>query len=328
MTKTKVLDFDAAGIAAAASVLQGGGRVAFPTETVFGLGADARNGAAVASIFEAKDRPAFNPLIVHLPDAAEARTYAMWNDSAETLARAFWPGPLTMVLPLRAGHGLSALVTAGLPSVGLRVPAHPAAQALLRAFGGPVAAPSANPSGKISPTAAAHVLAGLEGRIEAVLDGGHCAVGVESTIIGFGADGAPVLLRAGGVAREQIEAALGAPLLDQTAPEASAITAPGQMQSHYAPALPVRLDADAPRDGELMLGFGAVAGDLTLSARGDLREAAANLFAHLHALDAMAAARDPAPTGIAVAPVPKQGLGAAINDRLARAAAPRGERKD
>ncbi|MGH1458765.1 MAG: L-threonylcarbamoyladenylate synthase [Paracoccaceae bacterium] len=324
MTKTKVLEFDPAGIAAAASILQGGGRVAFATETVFGLGADARNGAAVASIFEAKERPAFNPLIVHLAQAAEARKYAAWSDQAETLARAFWPGPLTMVLPLRAGHGLSDLVTAGLPSVGLRVPAHPAAQALLRAFGGPVAAPSANPSGKISPTSAAHVLAGLDGRIEAVLDGGNCAVGVESTIIGFGAAGAPVLLRAGGVAREEIEAALGAPLLDRTAVEAGAITAPGQMQSHYAPALPVRLGADAPRAGELMLGFGAVAGDLTLSARGDLREAAANLFAHLHALDAMAKTRDPAPTGIAVAPVPMQGLGAAINDRLARAAAPRG----
>ena len=310
---TELLQADAAGLAAVAAIWRAGGLVALPTETVYGLGADARNDLAVARIFEAKGRPRFNPLIVHVVDVAAARELVLWSDAAERLASAFWPGPLTLVLRLRGGAGISPLVTAGLGTLALRVPAHEVAQGALRAFGGPVAAPSANPSGRISPTTAAHVLAGLGGRIEAVIDGGACAVGVESSIVGL--DGAPVLLRPGGVPVEALEAALGAPLAGHQ--EGGPLTAPGQMPSHYAPGARVRLGALAAGAGEVMLGFGAVAGDLNLSDAGDLREAAANLFHHLHALDALGVA------GIAVAPIPEVGLGRAINDRLRRAAAPR-----
>ncbi|MDG1069194.1 MAG: L-threonylcarbamoyladenylate synthase [Sulfitobacter sp.] len=310
--ETERLPATAEGIARAAEVLANGSLVAFPTETVYGLGADARQGDAVAAIYEAKGRPSFNPLIVHVADIKSAQTYVEWSAQADALARLFWPGPLTLVLPLREGHGLSSLVTAGLSTVGLRVPAHPAAQAMLAHFDGPVAAPSANLSGRISPTTADHVLAGLDGRIAAVLDDGACAVGVESTIIGFDNMQA-VLLRAGGVAAEEIEAVLGTLL---ALPEAGSITAPGQMSSHYAPSGAVRLNATKARAGEHMLGFGAVDGTLNLSASGDLAEAAANLFGHLHLLDALGGP-------IAVAPVPMRGLGVAINDRLNRAAAPR-----
>lgn len=310
--KTLRLRADADGISQAAHLLGTGALVAFPTETVYGLGADARDGAAVAAIYAAKGRPAFNPLIVHLHSIEAARTFVDWSPQAQALADAFWPGPLTLVLPLRRGHGLSSLVTAGLTTAALRVPAHPAARRLLERFGGPVAAPSANPSGRISPTTADHVLAGLSGRIAAVLDDGPCHVGVESTIIGF--DGTlPMLLRAGGVPREALEAVLETTL---RAPETGAITAPGQLASHYAPRGRVRLNATAPRVGEVMLGFGGIDGMLNLSPTGDLAEAAANLFDHLHRLDAHGAP-------IAVAPIPQTGLGAAINDRLARAAAPR-----
>ena len=310
--ETERLPATAEGIARAAEVLANGSLVAFPTETVYGLGADARQGDAVAAIYEAKGRPSFNPLIVHVADIKSAQTYVEWSAQADALARLFWPGPLTLVLPLREGHGLSSLVTAGLSTVGLRVPAHPAAQAMLAHFDGPVAAPSANLSGRISPTTANHVLAGLDGRIAAVMDDGACAVGVESTIIGFDNMQA-VLLRAGGVAAEEIEAVLGTSL---ALPEAGSITAPGQMSSHYAPSGAVRLNATKARAGEHMLGFGAVDGTLNLSASGDLAEAAANLFGHLHLLDALGGP-------IAVAPVPMRGLGVAINDRLNRAAAPR-----
>jgi len=310
--ETERLPATAEGIARAAEVLANGSLVAFPTETVYGLGADARQGDAVAAIYEAKGRPSFNPLIVHVADIKSAQTYVEWSAQADALARLFWPGPLTLVLPLREGHGLSSLVTAGLSTVGLRVPAHPAAQAMLAHFDGPVAAPSANLSGRISPTTADHVLAGLDGRIAAVLDDGACAVGVESTIIGFDNMQA-VLLRAGGVAAEEIEAVLGTSL---ALPEAGSITAPGQMSSHYAPSGAVRLNATKARAGEHMLGFGAVDGTLNLSASGDLAEAAANLFGHLHLPDALGGP-------IAVAPVPMRGLGVAINDRLNRAAAPR-----
>ena len=308
--RTDILGPDPDGIARAAALLAQGAQVAFPTETVYGLGADARSGPAVAGIFAAKDRPRFNPLIVHLPDTQTARALVRWSDTADRLARAFWPGPLTLVLPLAADHPLSDLVTAGLPTVALRVPAHPAARALLSAFGGPVAAPSANPSGRISPTTAAHVLAGLDGRIAAVLDDGACPVGLESTIVDVAG---PRLLRAGGVRREALETALGTPVPDAAQ---GAITAPGQLASHYAPRAPVRLDATAAGEGEVLLGFGPGPCDLNLSETGDLAEAAARLFGHLHRLDA---------TGrpIAVAPVPRHGLGAAINDRLRRAAAPR-----
>lgn len=310
--ETRRLTLQDDGIVRAAALLAGGELVSFPTETVYGLGADARNGTAVAGVYDAKGRPSFNPLIVHLSGQDAAQGLAVWSDRAEILASAFWPGPLTLVLPLQDGHGLSPLVTAGLPSVALRVPAHPAAQALLAAFGGPVAAPSANPSGRISPTTADHVLAGLDGRIAAVLDDGACAVGLESTIVGL-AGNAPQLLRAGGLPVEAIETALGETLAQSEGP---AITAPGQLASHYAPQEKVRLNAQAALGDEVLLGFGDMVCDLNLSKTGDLVEAAANLFGHLHQLDA---------TGrpIAVADVPNRGLGRAINDRLRRAAAPR-----
>lgn len=315
MAETEELKPDAGGIARAAQILRAGGLVSFPTETVYGLGADASNDRAVARVFEAKGRPSFNPLIVHLPDMAAVARYARLEGAAERLADAFWPGPLTLVLPLRDGGGLSPLVSAGLPTVAVRVPDHALARALLEAVGRPVAAPSANPSGRISPTTAEHVLAGLGGRIEAVLDGGPCAVGVESTIVGFSPE--PVLLRPGGLPVEAIEACLGAPLMRQ-APDA-AINAPGQLASHYAPEAPLRLDATSARPGERLLGFGPVEGALlNLSPSGDMVEAAANLFHHLHKLDAGGAGP------IAVSPVPDTGLGRAINDRLRRAAAPRG----
>ncbi len=302
----------AEAVAEAAAILRAGGLVAWPTETVYGLGADARNGGAVARVFEAKGRPRLNPLIVHVEDAEAAFALGRAGEDARRLAGAFWPGALTLVLPLAPGAGLSELVTAGTGRVALRVPAHPVARELMRAFAGPIAAPSANPSGRISPTAADHVMAGLAGRIDAVLDGGPCGVGVESTIVGTG-DGPPRLLRPGGVPSEALEAALGRALA-----EPGDTMAPGRLASHYAPRAPVRLDAAAPRPGERMLGFGAVPGDLTLSASGDLREAAASLFAALHALDAMGGP-------IAVAPIPDRGLGRAIRDRLTRAAAARDE---
>jgi len=304
------------GIARAADVLRGGGLVAFPTETVYGLGGDARDDRAVARIFDAKGRPRFNPLIVHVPDVAAARRLALFDDRAEVLAAAFWPGPLTLVLPLRDGAGLSPLVTAGLETVAIRVPAHPVARALLRAFGGPLAAPSANPSGKVSPTRAAHVRGGLSGRIEAVLDGGACAVGVESTILGL--DGPAALLRPGGIPVEEIGAILGvAPVAGGSAERPNA---PGQLASHYAPGAAVRLDVTSPAAGEVFVGFGPCAGAaLTLSESGDPVEAAARLFHILREADDMAG-----PGGrIAFAPVPEVGLGRAVNDRLRRAAAPR-----
>lgn len=313
MIHTERLLPDDAGLSRAAHLLTGGGLVAFPTETVYGLGADARNSLAVARIFEAKGRPRFNPLIVHVASADQAQAYVAWSDQAQALASAFWPGPLTLVLPIRADAGLSDLVTADLPSLAIRVPAHPLARALLSALNGPVAAPSANPSGRISPTTADHVIAGLDGRIAAVLDGGACPVGLESTILGL--TGTPTLLRHGGLAQEQIETLLGQPLAQDTTP--GKLSAPGQMASHYAPNATMRLNASTAEPGELMLGFGAMTCDLNLSASASLAEAAANLFPHLHSLDARKART------IAVAPIPEQGLGRAINDRLRRAAAPR-----
>lgn len=309
---TRLLSPTPRGIADAAELLRAGKLVSFPTETVYGLGADATDGKAVARIYEAKGRPSFNPLIVHLASADQARDYAVWSDTAEVLASAFWPGPLTLVLPLYEGHRLSSLVTAGLNSVAIRVSAHPTARAILDVFEGPIAAPSANPSGKISATTAAHVMSGLDGRIAAVVDDGPCSVGLESTIVGL-AEAAPVLLRAGGLPVEAIETALGAPLSQASGEE---IIAPGQLRSHYAPGASVRLNAAEPREGEVFLGFGEKDGDLNLSRSGDLVEAAAQLFDHLHRLDSMQ-------SPIAVAPIPNHGLGRAINDRLARAAAPR-----
>ncbi len=309
---TREFSADSRGIAQAADLLRQGLLVAFPTETVYGLGGDARNGEAVAGIYAAKGRPSFNPLIAHVASVEAAQRFVEWSDQADKLARAFWPGPLTLVLPLRAGHGVSSLVTAGLDTLAVRVPAHPSARALLSAFDGPVAAPSANPSGQISPTTAEHVRAGLGGRIAAILDDGPCGVGVESTIVGLAGD--PALLRPGGVALEQIEAVLKARLHFHK--PGDTLTAPGQLQSHYAPDAPVRLNAGETQGDEVLLGFGQVDCDLNLSPDGDLTEAAANLFAALHSLN---------DTGrpIAVSPIPDHGLGAAINDRLRRAAAPR-----
>ena len=297
----------------AAAMLRAGGLVAMPTETVYGLAADATNDRAVAAIFAAKGRPRFNPLIVHLADLAQVEVFARMTPLARRLATAFWPGPLTLVLPLKGG--LSPLVTAGLDTVAIRLPAHPVARALLAAFGGPLAAPSANPSGRISPVSAAHVLAGLDGRIDAVVDAGPCAVGLESTILdAIGHQ--PALLRAGGLAVEAIEA-LG---LTVGRPRGGAITAPGQLASHYAPRGRVRLEAGTPQPGEVWVGFGPCPGAaLSLSESGDTTEAAARLFHILHEADALAGAGG----RIAFAPVPHSGLGRAINDRLSRAAAPR-----
>jgi len=314
--ETLILAPDATGLDHAATLLRAGGLVAFPTETVYGLGGDARDDRAVAGIFAAKARPRFNPLIVHVPDLATAERHAVFDDRARAVAAAFWPGPLTLVLPLRADAGLSALVTAGLTSVAIRVPAHPVALALLRAFGGPLAAPSANPSGRVSPTRAAHVLDGLSGRIAAVVDGGPCAVGVESTILGL--TDAPALLRPGGIPAEALEAMLG-PL--PIGGDSDAPNAPGQLASHYAPRAPVRLSAKAPHPGEVWVGFGpgCDSAALSLSPSADLTQAAAALFHTLRLADALAG-----PTGaIAFAPVPETGLGRAINDRLRRAASPR-----
>ncbi len=312
MVATLRLSADEPGIARAGALLAAGELVAFPTETVYGLGADATSDLAVARIFAAKERPRFNPLIVHLPDTEAARRLCAMPPEAERLADAFWPGPLTLVLPLHPDTPISPLVTAGLPTLAVRVPEHCVAVAVLRAAGRPIAAPSANPSGRISPTSAAHVLRGLEGRIAAVVDGGPSTVGVESTIVGFAPE--PAILRPGGLPVEVLEACLGRPL---AAGIAGPVSSPGQLASHYAPTATLRLNARRAESGETLLGFGDVEGDLSLSRSGDLVEAAAHLFGHLHRLDRESATR------IAVAPIPDHGLGRAINDRLRRAAAPR-----
>ena len=308
--ETEELQDISGGVTRAAEMLRGGSLIALPTETVYGLGADATNGKAVAAVFAAKGRPSFNPLIVHVPTLAAATKLVDITPTAHLIAQAFWPGPLTLVLPLREGSGIDPLVTSGLPTLAVRVPAHPLAQRLLAEVDRPIAAPSANPSGKVSPTTPAHVLAGLGGRIDAVLQGGACTVGLESTILGI--DGPQVtLLRPGGVPEEAIKAAIGTPLAH---PSGDAITAPGQMTSHYAPRAPLRLNAEGPNEGERWIGFGGGPQALTLSASGDLHEAAAALFPILHNLD---------DTPTAVAPIPEHGLGCAINDRLRRAAVPR-----
>ncbi len=311
--RTERLSANRAGIARAAGLLRQGKLVAFPTETVYGLGANATDGQAVARIYEAKGRPSFNPLIVHVANLEAARELAEFTGEAERLAAAFWPGSLTLVLPVKRDTGLSELVTAGLGSVAVRVPAHDLARQLLSEAGCPVAAPSANPSGRISPSEAAHVLAGLDGRIDAVLDGGACDVGLESTIVGLLP--VPTLLRPGGLPVEAIEACLGYEL--NMREEGEGLTAPGQLSSHYAPRARLRLNAEKAAPGERMLGFGDVEAELNLSPAGDLVEAAANLFHHLHQLDL----EGDAP--VAVSPIPETGLGLAINDRLRRAAAPR-----
>jgi L-threonylcarbamoyladenylate synthase len=303
----------------AARALRQGKLVAFPTETVYGLGGDATSDRAVAAIFAAKGRPSFNPLIIHVANIASAAQYAELSPKAQIVARAFWPGPLTLVLPRRRDCKISLLATAGLDSVAIRVPAHKIAQTLLMMAGLPLAAPSANPSGRLSPTSADHVLADLGDKVEFVIDGGACLVGVESTVLSL-LEGRPRILRPGAVTAEAVSDVLKEPVqIEQGVEDAAAPRSPGRLLSHYAPALPVRLDAAAAEPGEALLGFGPMAPKeaLNLSPTGDLQEAAANLFAMLRQLD------DPKHRAIAVMPVPDTGLGIAINDRLRRAAAPR-----
>jgi L-threonylcarbamoyladenylate synthase len=302
--ETRVLPLTDETIAEAARLILAREPVAVPTETVYGLAADATNASAVAQIYEAKGRPSFNPLIVHIPDIAAAAAIGEFGDEALALARQHWPGPLTLVVPLRASSSIAPLVTAGLRSVGLRVPAHPAMQALLRASGRPLAAPSANASGSISPTRAEHVLRSLGGRIPLIVDGGATERGIESTILA--ATGGPLRL----LRRGPIE-------VDAQSSAGTAIEAPGQLASHYAPSKPLRLEARGSQDDEFLIGFGSIEGDANLSASADLVEAAARLFDLLHRADLSPKRR------IAVAPVPNEGLGAAINDRLRRAAAGR-----
>lgn len=320
-TATRTLAAGQAAIAEAARCLAGGGLVAFPTETVYGLGADATDGEAVARLYQAKGRPSFNPLIAHVPNLDAARAIARFNPAAERLA-ALWPGPLTLVLPRAPGCSICDLATAGLDTIAVRIPAHPVALDILRALGRPVVAPSANVSGHVSPTTAGHVLNDLGGRIDLIVDGGATTVGVESAIVSC--LGEPVLLRAGGITRAGIEAVLGARLARPAAEnDDEHPIAPGMLTSHYAPGTQVRLNARAIGPGEALLAFGPVAiadvdkaaAMMNLSERGDLVEAAGNLFRCLRELDAAGA------TKIAVMPVPDDGLGEAINDRLRRAAA-------
>jgi L-threonylcarbamoyladenylate synthase len=322
---TRVVAAEFTAIADAARCLANGGLVAFPTETVYGLGADATNGTAVARLYAAKGRPSFNPLIAHVFDVAAARRLAVFDAAAEKLAKAFWPGPLTLVLRIRAACPVAELATAGLDSIAVRVPNHPVAREILNRLGRPVVAPSANRSGHVSPTTAQHVLADLGGRIDLIVDGGPAPVGVESTIVAC-LDG-PVLLRPGGLPRQEIERVLDIELDDvpASAIDPESPIAPGMLASHYATRAKLRLRAENVRPGEALLAFGPklppgaehAALVLNLSPAGDLVEAAANLFSDLRTLDSSGA------TSIAVMPVPYEGLGEAINDRLARAAAPR-----
>jgi L-threonylcarbamoyladenylate synthase len=320
---TQILPANDAAVASAAQCLKQGGLVAFPTETVYGLGADATNAGAIARLYEAKGRPLFNPLIATVGDIAAAITIARFDATATRLAETFWPGPLTLVLPKTDDCPVADLATAGLDTIAVRVPAHPVARAILHAFAGPVVAPSANLSGHVSPTTAAHVQSDLSGRIDLIIDGGAVMVGVESTIVGC--FDTPMLLRPGGLPREEIERALGRPLArlpEEAGTETGQPLAPGMLASHYAPRTPVRLNARRIDAGEALLAFGpgtvggveAASAVMNLSARGDLAEAAANLFGYLRALDARGART------IAVMPVPPLGLGEAINDRLRRAA--------
>jgi L-threonylcarbamoyladenylate synthase len=316
---TRILPSSPEAIVEAAAVLRAGGLVAFPTETVYGLGASAADARAVAALYVAKGRPSFNPLIAHIADEIAARALARFNDEARRLAHAFWPGPLTLVLPKTDDCPVSELATAGLDSVALRVPKHEVAQSLLRVFGGAIVAPSANRSGHVSPTTAQHVAADLEGRIDLIIDGGAVAVGLESTIVGC--LGKPCLLRPGGVPRSAIEAVLGAPLRAAESAEGEATLAPGMLASHYAPRASLRLNARDVMPGEAVLAFGeaprGAAQILNLSVSASLEEAASRLFGYLRALDAAGADK------IAVMPIPEEGIGEAINDRLRRAAAPR-----
>lgn len=305
------LPFDDDAVAETVRLILAGEPVALPSETVYGLAADATNARAVAAIYAAKGRPSFNPLIVHVADRARAQEIADFSDIAGRLADAFWPGPLTMVLPRRAGGAVSDLVTAGLPTIAIRMPAHPAMQAVIRASGRPLAAPSANRSGSISPTSAAHVLASLGERIALVLDGGSTPAGIESTIVAPDGD-AIRILRPGPITAAQLAEATGLPVTGAGANKG--IEAPGQLASHYCPDKPLRLHADHAEPGEYFIGFGEMVCDFNLSAGADLAEAATNIFAALHMADSSAA------RAIAVATIPDEDIGVAINDRLRRAA--------
>ncbi len=302
---------DPAGIASACALLQAGAPVALPTETVYGLAARADRGDAVAAIYAAKGRPSFNPLIVHVADVSQAAELAQFDDRARALAAAFWPGALTMVLPLKDGAAIAPAVTAGLSTIALRCPAHPVMRAVLAQCGLPLAAPSANRSGSVSPTEAVHVADSLSGRIALVLDGGRCAAGLESTIVALRGGGIWQLLRPGPISEAEISEVLGGPPAPMTSAK---IEAPGQLASHYSPGKPLRLDAETAEPDEFLIGFDAVEGHINLSPAGDLAEAAAQLYAALHR-----AAAAPQPR-VAVAQIPGSGLGAAINDRLRRAA--------
>jgi L-threonylcarbamoyladenylate synthase len=317
---TRLAEASPEAIVSAAACLRAGGVVAMPTETVYGLAADATSDAAVAAIYAAKERPAINPLIAHVLDIEAAREQAIFSAEAETLARAFWPGPLTLVLPMASSCQISLLARAGLDTVAVRSPSHETARALIDAAGFPLAAPSANRSGAVSPTTAAHVAADLDGRVDWILDGGPCRYGLESTIVAC-LSARPQLLRPGAVTREEIESALGS-LIDSSSAPQTAPNAPGQLVSHYAPRAELRLDAASASSDEAVLDFGgslrdAAGARLDLSPSGDLVEAASHLFSYMRVLDAAGATR------IAVAPIPAHGFGAAINDRLRRAAAPR-----
>ncbi len=322
----RVAEPTAQSVAEAARLLRDGQLVAFPTETVYGLGGDATNDRAVAAIFEAKGRPQFNPLISHVLDATEAQKFVCWTPTAEKLAARFWPGPLTLVLPRSPGSPISLLATAGLDTVAIRAPSHPVAQALIRAAGRPIAAPSANRSGAVSPTRAEHVAESLSERVPLILDGGPCLVGVESTVLDLTGT-TPTLLRPGGATREAIEAVVGPIAVSDALPSGdSARKSPGQLESHYAPARPVRLGAISVGADEGLLAFGPTVPQgamltYNLSPSGDLGEAAANLFAMMRTLDRPGIGR------IAVMPIPETGLGLAINDRLRRAAADDGSRR-
>ncbi|MDB5704518.1 MAG: threonylcarbamoyl-AMP synthase [Sphingomonas bacterium] len=309
---TRTLPYGEAAIAAAAAMIAAGGVVAIPTETVYGLAADATESRAVAGVYAAKGRPSFNPLIVHVLDRAAAERIAVFDQAASALADAFWPGPLTLVLPLRPDAGIASLVTAGLATIALRVPAHRAMRALLEATGKPLAAPSANASGGISPTRAEHVLASLDGRIPLIVDDGATSAGLESTIVMTG--DAVHVLRPGPITAEDITGLFPGECTAAASPQKGPVTAPGQLESHYAPGKPLRINATSCDPDEWLIGFGPATGDDTLSATGDLVEAAAALFSALFRADA-----SPKPR-IAVAPIPETGLGVAINDRLRRAA--------
>lgn len=307
----EMLAADDAGIARAADLLRDSHLVALPTETVYGLAARADKAEAVAGIYRAKGRPDFNPLIVHVSDLDQARAIAVFDERAELVAERFWPGPLTMVLPLREPRLVVPAITAGLPTVALRMPEHPAMRAVLKAVGTPLAAPSANRSGGVSPTSAAHVAQSLGGAVDAILDGGPCQRGLESTIVAIRPAGGWQILRPGPVTGPELAEIFG----EEAGAASAGIESPGQLTSHYAPGKPVRLNAGKPLPGEFLIGFGPVAGDCTLSESGDLAEAAARLYDCLHRAAASESSH------IAVAPVPGEGIGAAINDRLRRASA-------